>query len=170
MQETPQQYIRRMLRYQRGKETFAVLSSSPVRIAGLLKGASARQLNFRPTSSNWSVAEILAHMADAELVYGFRLRLILGSNRTPIQAFDQDTWADSSNYVKQDPKLSVSAFRILRERNLRLLKTLPARMWKHYGIHSERGKETVDRMTRMLAGHDINHVTQIEKILRTRGR
>jgi hypothetical protein len=39
-------------------------------------------------------------------------------------------------------------------------------MWNYYGMHEERGKETVKRMTEMMAGHDLNHLKQIEKILR----
>ena len=169
MQETPQQYTKRILETLKGKEPMTVLSSTPSKITRLLRGISRKRLTTRPEPGRWSVAEVLAHLADAELVTGFRMRLILGSNRTPIQAFDQDIWATYSHYEKHDPRLSLEAFRIQRERNFRLLKSLPKNMWNHYGMHSERGKETIRRMAQMLAGHDINHLKQVERLVRGQG-
>ena len=37
--------------------------------------------------------------------------------------------------------------------------------WKQFGIHAERGEESVERIVEMMAGHDINHLRQIEAIL-----
>ena len=108
--------------------------------------------------------EILAHMADAELVIGYRMRLILASNGTTIQAFDQDAWAETFGYSRCDPKVSLETFRALRESNLRLLSSVPKQSWKNYGEHSERGRETVDHIVKMIAGHDLNHLQQVEKI------
>jgi hypothetical protein len=169
MRETPKQYTKRILNYQQGKDPVSILWSTPGKVAALLRGHSRKRLATRPGLGKWSVAEILAHLADAELVTGFRMRLILGANRTPIQAFDQDAWADFSRYGKQDPYLSLEAFRVQRERNVRLLKSLPKRMWGHYGLHSERGKETIKRVVKMTAGHDINHLKQVERIARGKG-
>jgi hypothetical protein len=121
-------------------------------------------LTRRPGPGKWSIAEILAHLADAELVVGYRLRLILASNGTAIQAFDQDAWAETFSYNRRDPKTSLETFRTLRQNNLRLLTSVPRRLWENYGQHSERGKETVDHVMRMMAGHDLNHLQQLEKI------
>jgi hypothetical protein len=169
MRETPKQYTKRILNYQQGKDPVSILWSTPGKVAALLRGHSRKQLATRPGLGKWSVAEILAHLADAELVIGFRIRLILGANGTPIQAYDQDAWAAFSRYQKQDPRLSLEAFRIQRERNVRLLRSLPKKMWEHYGIHSERGKETIKRVAEMTAGHDINHLKQVEQIVRGMG-
>jgi hypothetical protein len=79
--------------------------------------------------------------------------------------FDQDAWATSGNYQKRDPKKSIEQFRVLREANLRLLKSLTPEQWKQYGMHSERGQESVEHIVRMFAGHDLNHIQQIERIL-----
>ncbi len=59
----------------------------------------------------------------------------------------------------------MEAYRVNRERTLRLLKSLTKKMWESYGMHSERGKESVLRITEMMAGHDINHRRQIEALL-----
>ncbi|MGO9309410.1 MAG: DinB family protein [Spirochaetia bacterium] len=165
MQETPQQYTRRILGYIEGKKPMEILAASPRQIARLVKGVSARKLSRRPAPDTWSVTEILAHLADSELVYGFRIRMILAASGTPIQGTDQEAWAKSSRYAKHDPALSLEAFRINRERMVRLLKSLPRESWHLYGMHSERGKETVTRVVEMLAGHDINHMKQIRERL-----
>jgi len=165
MKETPQQYTKRIRGYLAGRKPMDVLSATPRQIAGLIKGVSKRKLARRPTPNSWSVTEILAHLADTEIVQSYRLRLILGSNKTPIQGFDQDVWAKFSHYARHDPALSFEAYRINRERNLRLLKSLTRGMWSRYGIHSERGKETVARVTEMMAGHDINHLSSIRRML-----
>jgi hypothetical protein len=165
MKETTQEYTQRILGYLEGKKPLEILAATPRQITTLLKGVTKQRLGKRPAPEKWSVTEILAHMADTEMVQGFRLRLILGSNGTPIQGFDQDVWAQYSEYAKHDPALSLEAFRALRERTVRLLKAIPRSLWDNFGMHSERGKETVARVTEMMAGHDINHVKQIRLLL-----
>ena len=165
MQETPQEYIKRILGYMAGRKPMDLLSKSHKEIAALVKGADKIKLAQRPQPGKWSVTEILAHLADVELVQGFRMRLILGSNGTAIQGFDQDVWAEYSNYAKQEPELSLQAYLSTRERTVRLLQSLPPEKLDYYGMHSERGKETVTRVAEMLAGHDIHHMRQIRLIL-----
>ncbi len=170
MQETPQQYTERILGYQEGKEPLKILRGTPKKIQLLIKGVSKKKLMQRPEPAKWSVAEILAHLTDTELVSGFRIRLTLGLNGTPIQGFDQNVWAEKFSYGKRDPEKSLEIFWTLRENNLLLLKSIPKAMWENYGIHSERGVETVARITEMVAGHDINHMAQIEKIVKQKGK
>ena len=82
MQETPQQYTQRILNHSRGKEPLRLQQATPRKLTALTKGLSKKQLTRRPGPGKWSIAEILAHLADAELVVGFRLRLMLASNGT----------------------------------------------------------------------------------------
>jgi len=168
MQETPQQYTKRVLGYIEGKKPMDILSATPGKIDRLVDGVPAETLSRRPATDKWSVTEILAHLADSEIVYGFRIRLILEGGSPPIQGIDQDAWARFSDYATHDPALSREAFRITRERTMRLLKILPRQSWDLYGMHSERGKETVTRVVEMLAGHDLNHVMQIQERLAKR--
>ncbi len=165
MAESVQQYIRRILGYVEGHNPLRVQEATPRRLARLIRGRSRAQLRRRPAPGKWSVAEILAHLAEAELVGGYRMRMILSANRTPIQAFDQDKWAHVSRYARQDPKHSLELFSALRRSNLALLRSLKPPQWRMYGVHAERGKETVARVATLFAGHDINHTRQIEKIL-----
>jgi DinB superfamily len=166
MQETAQQYTQRILGYLEGKEVLDVLTVSPRQVAKLVKGITKKRLSRRPSPEKWSVTEILAHLADVEIVQGFRIRLILGLPGVAIQGFDQDVWAKYSDYASHDPVLSLEGYRVNRERTLRLLKSLPRQMWDSYGMHSERGRETVKRVSEMMAGHDINHLNQIRTSLK----
>ena len=165
MSETPQQYTQRILGYIEGKQPLAVQAATAKKLDRLIKGVSTAKLRKRPAPEKWSVSEIVAHLADGEIVGGFRMRLILGSPGTPIVAYDQNKWVTSGHYDKRDPRKSVEQFRVLREGNLALLKSLEPEQWKHYGMHSERGQESIEHIVRMFAGHDINHLRQIEKIL-----
>jgi hypothetical protein len=165
MKETPQQYVDRISKYLAGKKPLAVQAATPARLARLIQGVPAAKLRKRPSPDKWSVKEILAHMADTEMVGGFRMRLILGSPGTPIAGFDQDAWVTSGHYEKRDPRKSIEQFRVLRAANLALLKSLTPQQWKHYGMHSERGEETIEHIVKLFAGHDLNHLKQIERIL-----
>jgi len=164
MQETPQQYMQRILAYSQGQDPLRTQQATHRKLVSLTKRVSKKQIARRPGPGKWSIAEILAHLADVELVIGYRLRLILAANGTPIQAFDQDTWAETFDYGRRDPKVSLETFRVLRENNLGLLKSVPRHSWENYGMHEERGKETVNHIARMIAGHDLNHIVQVEKI------
>jgi uncharacterized damage-inducible protein DinB len=164
MQETPQQYIQRILGFIEGKEPLQVQQETTKKLQKLVKPLSKKQLSARPEPGKWSITEILAHLADAEIVGSWRMRLVIGSNGVPIQAFDQDVWAQTFDYPRRDPKVSLETFRVLRENNLRMLKALPKNLWENHGMHSERGKETLAHIVRMFAGHDLNHLAQVERI------
>jgi hypothetical protein len=92
----------------------------------------------------------------------------LGAPGTPIVPFDQDAWVKSGHYEKRDPRKSLELFRAVREANLALLKSLTPEQWKHYGMHAERGQETIAHIVRMFAGHDLNHLQQVEGILNSK--
>ena len=165
MNETAQQYIQRMTGYVEGKQPLAIQAATAKKLARLIKGVPTSKLRKRPAADKWSISEIVAHLGDAEIVIGFRMRLILGAPGTPLVAFDQDSWVTSGHYEKRDPRKSIEQFRVLREANLALLKSLTPEQWKQYGMHSERGQETIEHIVRIIAGHDINHLQQIERIL-----
>jgi DinB family protein len=165
MKETPEQYIQRMLGNIQGHNSLKVQSTTAARLSRVMKRVSAARLRKRPAPDKWSVTEILAHLADSEIVVGWRMRSILGASGTPIQAFDQDAWVAAGHYAKRDPRKCLEQFRVAREANLALLKSLSPEQWKHFGMHAERGQETIEHITRMMAGHDINHLRQIEGIL-----
>jgi hypothetical protein len=165
MKETPQQYTQRIIANTKGKQPRTVQAATAKKLERLIKGVPTAKLRKRPAPDKWSVSEILAHFADVEVVVGFRMRSILGAPGTPVAAFDQDSWVITGHYEKRDPRKSIEHFRVAREANLSLLKSLKPEQWKHYGMHAERGQETIEHVVRMLAGHDLNHIQQIERLL-----
>src|SRR5215471_21483171 len=100
VKETPQQYTKRIVGYVSDQQPLEVQGKTAARLAQLIKGVPDSKLRKRPAADKWSVNEILAHLADAEIVGGFRMRLILGAPGTPITAFDQDSWVTSGHYEK----------------------------------------------------------------------
>lgn len=165
MKETPQEYTQRMLGNIQGKEPLKVQAATAKKLERLVKGVSAAKLRKRPAPDKWSAVEILAHLADTEIAVGWRVRAILGAPGVLVQAFDQDKWVEAGHYAKRDPRKCIEQFRTLREANVALYKSLTAEQWKHFGMHAERGEETIEHIVRMIAGHDINHLGQIERIL-----
>jgi hypothetical protein len=166
MQETAQEYTQRLLGYVDGKPGLRIQQATPKKLSLLTKRLDRKRLAKRPAPDKWSVAEILAHMADSELAVAWRLRMILTSDGVPIQAYDQDTWAGTFNYGRRDPNDSLERFRVLRESNVALLQNVPKNLLGNYGMHAERGKETVSHLINMVAGHDLNHLRQVETIVK----
>ena len=165
MNETPQEYIQRIMGILEGQKPLKVQAETPKKLGRLIQRASSAKLRKKPAPGKWSAAEVLAHLADCEIVTGWRMRQILGAPGTPIQAFDQDAWAAAGHYEKRDARKSLEQFRVAREANLALLKSLTPEQWKHHGMHAERGVETIEHITCMMAGHDLNHLGQVERIV-----
>jgi uncharacterized damage-inducible protein DinB len=164
--ETPQQYTQRILAHTVNQEPLRVQQTTAKKLSTLIQQLNKKQLTRRPAPGKWSIAEILAHLADAELAGSWRMRMILSQNGTPVQAFNQDAWANTFNYAQRDSRTSLETFRVLRLNNLALLKSVPKNLWENYGMHEERGRESITHMVRMFAGHDLNHLQQIEKIVK----
>ena len=139
------------------RETLAVL---PQAIAGL----SAPQLRQPELPGKWSIGQILQHLADSEVVWAWRMRVILAQDRPPITGYDQDLWADRLHYADADPAESLDAFAILRRDNLRLLERATPDDLQRVGVHSERGEESAGYLRGLYAGHDLLHLNQIARI------
>jgi len=157
-------YKAKILGYQMGGDFLALQAAAPEKLAALTSGLSAGELARRPAPDKWSIQELAAHLADDELVGAYRIRMILSSPGTAIQAFDQDIWARTGRYASADAGASVELFRVLRHANLALLRALTPAEWNLYGIHAERGKESIRDIAMYYAGHDLNHFRQIEAI------
>jgi len=162
MQETPQEYTKRMIGMLGGQNPLRIQAATPNKLGRLVGRASAAKLRKKPAPGKWSVAEIITHLADCEIVTAWRMRQILAAPGTPIQSFDQDAWAAALHYDKRDSRKSLARFRAAREGNLELLKSLTPEQWKQHGMHAERGVETIEHIVGMMAGHDLNHLGQVE--------
>lgn len=164
MSETAQQYAQRILNDLGTLDPMDALESSTSRLESVARTLEKKGLQNKPLPDKWTAAQILAHLAEAEIVWGYRLRKVLGASGGPIEAYDQNEWVKNSAYLQADPHFALSLFQTLRKANVLFLKSLTPEQMAHFGIHSERGKETIAHMMRMMAGHDINHLRQMETV------
>ena len=163
--ETPEQYKARILGLMEGKDAVSVQRETAAKLAKLVDGAPREKLAKRPAADKWSVSEILAHLAEAEVSCFWRYRQMIEHNGSAIIPFDQDLWYKLGDYPARDPQDSLQLFRLMRDANLRMFDHLAAEQWQLGGVHRERGPMTVADLARQMAGHDVNHVAQIEKAL-----
>lgn len=113
----------------------------------------------------WSVIEVVQHLADSELVFGYRMRMVLTEDRPPLQGYDQDLWASELHYNEAQLDIALWQLRGLRIPNLRLARGLSAQQLERVGLHSERGPESVVHLLKLMAAHDLVHRRQIDRIL-----
>jgi hypothetical protein len=113
----------------------------------------------------WSVIEVIQHLADSDLVAGFRFRMMLTEDRPPIQGYDQDRWAAEFRYRDVPLAQALAQLRGLRQANLGLWKNLTPQQLERVGLHSERGPESVGHLLRLMGAHDLVHRRQIDRIL-----
>jgi DinB superfamily len=170
MPETVPQYIDRILGNLGDREPLDVLRSTADSIDQLIRSRRDDDLRWTSSSSRWSSAAIVAHLADAEVVASYRIRMILASPGVAIQAFDQDAWASEFDYQHQDPLAALGLFRAMREAWLALVVKGGDAVLDRYGVHAERGQETIRHLLRLYAGHDLNHLRQIVRLLEERDR
>jgi len=163
--ETFAAYKARILSYVEGKDPLEVQSRTPERLADLVVSVPENKLKARPSPDKWSVAELLAHFADAEIVSTWRYRQMIEHDGCPLPGYDQMLWHKLGEYPSRRPEESLMLFRLLREANLRLFAQLTPEEWRRSGIHAERGLMTVRDLALQIAGHDLNHLEQIRKII-----
>lgn len=146
------------------REPMEVLRHTPDAAKRSTAGLSAAQLRQPEMAGKWSIAQVLRHLADSEVVWGWRMRLILAQDRPPITGYDQDQWADRLHYAEADPADSLDALRVLRRDNLWLIERATPDDMTRVGVHSERGEESAAYLMRLFAGHDLLHLDQIARI------
>jgi hypothetical protein len=138
------------------------VAATPERLAALLVAIGEKRFNEAPAPGKWSPREIVAHLADCELVFAFRWRQTLAEDNPTIQPFNQDKWA--ATYAAYDAAAALDTFSALRHWNLALLRSLPPEAFQRKVTHPERGAMTFQTLIDTAAGHDLNHLAQLEKI------
>ena len=153
-------------RFLDGRKVEEILAATPHELAAALQAIGPAKENTAPAPGKWSAAEVLCHLADCELVFAFRLRQTLAEDHPVIQPFDQDKWARVYAGISADDALD--AFAAARAWNLRLIRAaLPAAAGRVF-THPERGTMTFQTLVETLAGHDLNHLQQLEKIVKAK--
>lgn len=158
------QYIDALLKLLGDREAGEVLQSTVGWCSRHVEGLTAEQLAAPEAPGKWSIAAVLEHLADSELVWGYRLRKVVAEDRPVLTGYDQDLWAERLGYDQADARQSVALFAALRSGNLRLLERLQPEDLDRVAVHAERGEETVRHMMRLYAGHDLLHRKQLQRI------
>lgn len=130
-------------------------------VAVSITGAAGSEVDFVPKPGQWSIRQIVAHLADAEMVAGMRLRRIIAEDNPRLEAFDQDAWASNLDYARRKPSQSLEMFRRVRAENYELLKDLPEGAFERAGQHEERGRLTLKHLLQLIAEHAENHAAQL---------
>lgn len=145
-----------------GRSLESILSSTPGALASALAAISPEKHSAPIAPGKWSPAQIVSHLADCDLAFGWRLRQVLAEDLPALQPFDQDKWAASYDGITASSALE--AFTAVRNWNLQLItKALPGAA-NRAGVHPERGRITFQTMVETMAGHDLNHLEQLAKI------
>ena len=141
-----------------------VLRATPGAVRRFLDGVPNEIVGRPEAPGQWSIVEVIQHLADSDLVGGFRLRMVLAHDRPPLAGYDQDLWADRLRYRDADVRQAFEQFTALRAANLRLWERLTPAELARVGLHAERGEESVEHMRRLYAAHDLLHLRQLERI------
>ncbi len=149
-------------KYLDGRALDVILAATPGQVDALLKKMGEAKTSAAPAPGKWSPAEIVCHLADCELVFAFRLRQTLAEDGPVIQPFDQEKWAATYDGIGAQEALGV--WSALRGWNLRLIKEVMPRAADRPVTHPERGTMTFRTIIETMAGHDINHLRQLERI------
>ena len=157
-------YTRALLDVLGDRDPLAVQSELPDALERAVAGLSEAERRRPEKPGKWSVIEVVQHLADSEIVYGYRIRLILAGDTPVIEGYDQDAWARRLRYIDTSLPDALAQVRILRNRSLVLLRGLTAEEWERAGMHGERGRESIRHITKLLAAHDLVHLRQIERI------
>ena len=144
------------------RDPLAVLAETQRRIPALAQQLGAEGLRRSYAPGKWTAAQVLSHLADAELAFGFRVRQIVAEPDLPIQPFDEGRWA--ARYDRMSGLEAAHTFEALRTWNLALFRLLGKDDLEKAAKHPERGPEKAGTVIRILAGHTLNHLAQLEKI------
>lgn len=149
-----------------GQDPLPVLNATASRIRTITSALNPAQINTPPSPRKWSIREIAAHLADCETVFSFRLRQTLAPTTAQphhiIQPFDQDAWA--KRYQPYTFEAAFALFQSARNWNLLYLTTVTPEDRHRRTTHPERGTMNFWTIVETMAGHDINHLQQIERI------
>jgi hypothetical protein len=157
-------YVARMLELLGAQDPIMVLEATPLRLEMLTQDWSEADWARSYGPGKWDAQHIVAHLADVEVGMGFRLRQMV-AGAVDLQAFDEKAWARP--YSRFDPGLALETFRALRTWNMARLASFDMDDWLRESYHPERGLISVDLSVRMSAGHDLNHLAQLETIARS---
>jgi hypothetical protein len=158
-------YVSALLELLGSRDPLEVMGELLPWIESRLRGLPDAVLRKPEAAGKWSVIHVIQHLADSDLVAGFRIRMVVAEDRPPLQGYDQDRWATEFDYDQMPLSAALDQLRALRTANLWLWTRLTPAQLERVGIHSERGPESARHILRLMGAHDLVHRRQIERIL-----
>jgi hypothetical protein len=164
------EYIAALLEFLGDRDPLTVQAELSDAVRELTAGLSGEELGRPEAPGKWSILQVVEHLADQELVNGFRLRSIVAEDEPPLRGYDQDLWATRLRYGSAGVGPVLDELRSLRARNLRLYRSLSEAELDRVGLHDERGPESARRLRALTAAHDLLHRRQIARIRASLGK
>lgn len=158
-------YVADTMRILGDRDPMTVLAETPLWLGERIAGLEWMTLQQPEAPGKWSVTQVLAHLADVEIAMGWRARILLTQENAPLHGFDEGAWMERFDGAHADPLEALQTFSTLRRWNLPVWERVTAADLDRTGIHSERGPESFETLRRMVAGHDLRHRSQVERIL-----
>jgi hypothetical protein len=144
---------------------------SPKQIAAAVSGLPDKTLRYKPSPDKWCILEILAHLADMEILYAYRMRQMIADKNPVLAVIDQDDWARNLGYLEESPAELVALYGLNRYHNLQILRRLKLEDLKKSAYHPELKKDvTLEKYVEMMSGHGANHLQQIERLKKEAGK
>lgn len=160
-------YVRALLEVLGSRDPVEVMDQLLSWVADRIRGLDDSVLRRREAPGKWSAIEVIQHLADSDLVFSYRLKMMLTEDRPPLQGYDQDGWAGVLRYRDVPLELALDQLRGVRAANLHLVRQLSPSQLERVGLHAERGPESAGFLLQLMGAHDLVHRRQIDRILST---
>lgn len=157
-------YVDSVLELVGDKDPLEILGATVETIRSQTANLTQESLSRPEVPGKWSILEMMQHLADAELVWSFRLRKVIAEDRPALAGYDQNRWAEQLGYKDADFREVLELFSVLRRANLKLLYAQGPAVFTRVAVHAERGEETLQKLLKLFAGHDLAHLNQLERI------
>ncbi len=157
------QYRAELLAALGGRDPVLVMRETADKIAHLAQQTRSEAFSQVSSPGEWSPWQVLAHLADNELVWGVRVRMIATQDRPPLASYDQDAWTERFGGLEASPRATLERWTVLRSSNLRIYESLSPVEWERVGQHPERGIISIRTIAELVAGHDVIHLDQLRR-------
>ncbi len=160
-------------RFRPTQELIAAFDAGPYRLRKVVEGLTLTELRAHPKPGKWSISELILHLADAEVLGGTRLRMILGEDQPVLPRYDQELWAVRFQYQKagqSDVQYALQLFESLRMTASLLFHSACESDWKRTGLHPEWGQMSLRQLLELYADHSERHLGQILELRALLGR
>ncbi|MEZ4670659.1 MAG: DinB family protein [Anaerolineae bacterium] len=147
------------------QQLIEIIKCLPDELSQAVVGLTTKQLTTVSIPGEWTVQQIVHHVADSHMNAVIRMKLILTMDRPPLQGYQQDDWALLADVNAVPIHASLSILQGLHARWVALFESLPDEAWGRVGLHSEYGERSIESLLVTYAEHGRIHIDQIQRVL-----